>query len=229
MGRIFNFDGPFFSFFSRLADLFWLNLLYIICCIPIVTIGAATTALYYVTLKMAKDEESYITKSFFKSFKDNFKQATIIWLIFFVILIIMVTDLFIINGGTFDNIFNNKSISNIVLVAVGIIGMVVTFILTYVFPLLARFDNTVKNTIKNAFLISVRHLPYTVAMIVISIIPVAIIYFSAPATILIVIMFSLVAYINSKFFNKIFVFYMPKVEVEDSEDKVFHDESILED
>ena len=60
MSRAFNFEGPVFTFLSRLADLFWLNLLFIVCCIPVITIGAATTALYYVTLKMAKDEEGYI-------------------------------------------------------------------------------------------------------------------------------------------------------------------------
>ena len=81
MSRVFNYEGPVFTSLSRLADLFWLNLLYIICCIPLVTVGAASTALYYVTLKMAKDEEGYITRSYFKSFKDNFVQATAIWLL----------------------------------------------------------------------------------------------------------------------------------------------------
>ena len=71
MGKVFNFEGPVFSFLSRLADLFWLNLLFVICSIPVITIGASSTALYYVTLKMAKDEEGYITRSFFKSFKEN--------------------------------------------------------------------------------------------------------------------------------------------------------------
>ena len=78
MGRFFNMDSPVMNFLGRVADLVWLNILYIICCLPIFTIGAATSALYYVTMKMVADEEGYITKSFFKSFKDNFKQATII-------------------------------------------------------------------------------------------------------------------------------------------------------
>lgn len=218
MRKVFNFDGPVFSFMSRLADLTWLNLIYIICCIPIITIGAATTALYYVTLKMAKDEESYITKSFFKSFKDNFKQATLIWLIFFVIIMISLTDLFVINGGSVAAIFNSSSVSNVVLVAIGMMGIIVIFTLVYVFPLLAQFDNTIVNTIKNAFFISIRHLPYTVAMIVIGIIPWVIMYNFVAMYILVLVVFALVAYINSRFFNKIFVRYMPKEEIEEVEE-----------
>ena len=81
MDRIFNMDNKFFVFMGRVADLMILNILCIICCIPIITIGASVTAMYYVTLKMARNEESYIVRSFFKSFKENFKQATVIWLV----------------------------------------------------------------------------------------------------------------------------------------------------
>ena len=214
MRKVFNFDGPVFSFMSRLADLAWLNIIYIVCCLPVVTIGAATTALYYVTLKMAKDEDSYITKSFFKSFKDNLKQATIIWIIFFIIIMISLMDFFVINGGDIAKIFNSDSISNVMLFAIAMLGVIVVFTLTYVFPILAQFDNTVVNTIKNAFFISIRHLPYTVAMILINIIPWVIMYLSAATYVILLILFATVAYINSKFFNKIFVRYMPK-EVEE--------------
>ncbi len=216
MSRVFNYEGPVFSSLSRLADLFWLNLLYVLCCIPLVTVGAASTALYYVTLKMAKDEEGYITRSYFKSFKDNFVQATVIWLLFLLVLVIMITDMRIANGGTAAEIFNSSLVSNVVIVAVGVMAIVFAMTLLYVFPILARFDNTVKNTIKNAFLISVRHLPYTFLMLIISVIPVVLIWFFPALLILLLIVFSAVAYINSKFFNKIFVHYMPKEDTEDA-------------
>ena len=219
MSRIFNFEGPVFSSLSRLADLFWLNLLFIVCCIPVVTIGAASTAMHYVTLKMAKDEEGYITKSYFKAFKDNFIQATIIWIIFLVVMLVMFMDLRIANGGSVADMFADPMISNIVIVAVGVMVIVVAMTLTYVFPILAQFDNTVKNTIKNAFLISIRHLPYTIAMIFITFLPVVMIWFFPTLLLLVLIMFSATAYINSKFFNKIFVLYMPKDESE-TEDSV---------
>ena len=210
MSRAFNFEGPVFTFLSRLADLFWLNLLFIVCCIPVITIGAATTALYYVTLKMAKDEEGYITRSYFTSFKDNFKQATVIWIGFLVVEMIMITDLRIVNGGNTAEILSSPALGNVIMVAVFLMGIVILMVGTYIFPILAQFDNTIKNTAKNAFLISIRHLPYTIAMLVITAIPVVLIWFFPALFILVLIMFSATAYFNSKLFNKIFVLYMPK-------------------
>ncbi len=217
MSRVFNYEGPVFSFLSRLADLFWLNLLFIICCIPVVTAGAAQTALYYVTLKMAKDEEGYITKSFFKAFRDNFIQATVIWIIFLAVGFIMLLDLRIANGGSLTDIMSSAAVNNVVIVAVGVMTILMLMTVTYVFPILAQFDNTIVNTIKNAFLISVRHLPYTFLLIFIAAVPVVIIWFSPAMLILVLIMFSAVAYISSKFFNKIFILYMPKDEPEEGE------------
>ena len=85
MSSFFNMDSPIMRFLSRVCDLIILNLLAIACCIPIVTAGASITALFSVTLKMVKGEESYIFKGFFKGFKENFKQSTIIWLILLVL------------------------------------------------------------------------------------------------------------------------------------------------
>lgn len=65
MSSFFNMDSPVMRFLSRLCDLMILNILCLICCIPIVTIGASITALYSVTLKMVKGEDSYIAKGFF--------------------------------------------------------------------------------------------------------------------------------------------------------------------
>ena len=224
MGRIFNFEGPVFSFLSRLADLFWLNLLFIVCSIPIVTIGASTTAMYYVTLKMAKNEEGYITQSFFKSFKQNFKQSTVIWLIYLVVSVVLVLDLRIANGGSLAGIFDSNAVSNVVIVSVSLMGVLLLMTETYVFPILAQFDNTVKNTIKNAFFISIRHLPYTFLMLVLAAIPVVLMWFTPAAFLLIFIIFALVAYIDSTFFTKIFANYMPKESTEEeNEDKLLEE------
>ena len=65
MNRFFNMDNKFFTFMGRIADLIILNLLCIVCCIPIVTIGPAITAMFYVTMKMVRNEEAYIVKGFF--------------------------------------------------------------------------------------------------------------------------------------------------------------------
>lgn len=213
MGKIFNYDGPVFSFLSRVADLLWLNTLFIICCIPIFTIGAATSAMYYVTLKMVRNEESYITKSFFKSFRQNFKQGTGIWLIIFIILAVLVFDLRILAGGlSYDAIFNNQTMNNVVLVLIVAMDVLVLFVWIYVFPLLAKFDNTVKNMIKNAFFMSIRHLPQTFLIIAMYVIPLLLLYFFPQAFIGILIVFAVEAYLASFLFVKIFDKYLPKEE-----------------
>lgn len=215
MNKVFNYDGPIFTIMGRFADLVWLNVLWIICSIPIFTIGASTTALYYVTMKMVKDEDCYITKSFFKSFKLNFKQATGIWLIFMLIGGILAVDYGVVSG-TFIKIEgmseNFRSFMVIFLVAFTIILL---FVFKYVFPVLAKFDNTVKNTIRNALLISIRHLPFTLLLFVISAVPIVLAYFF-PIMIMayLLLVFSLEAFVSSYIYVKIFANYITPAEVE---------------
>ena len=93
-----NPDSRIMSFLAKLGDMFILNVLYLVCCIPVITIGAATTALYYNTLKMAENRESYVWREFLRTFKENFKQATIIWMIILVIGAVLVGE-FLVMGG----------------------------------------------------------------------------------------------------------------------------------
>ena len=104
MDRLFNMDNKFFTVMGRVADLIMLNVVFLICCLPIVTIGASLTALHYVTLKMARNEESYIIRSFFKSFKQNFKQATVINLIMLAVAAILYMDLRIVGNIERNNV-----------------------------------------------------------------------------------------------------------------------------
>lgn len=94
--RIFDLDGPLMSILNKIADMMILNILAIICCLPIFTAGASFTALHYVCLKIVRNEEGYIAKSFFKAFKENFKQATIIWMVLLVAILLLVADFWLI-------------------------------------------------------------------------------------------------------------------------------------
>lgn len=226
MDRIFNPEGPLFSSLGRLADLFWLNILFIVCCLPVFTIGAATTAMYYVTLKMAKNEEGYITKSFFRAFKQNFKQATVIWLIALVVGAILVGDWMIVNGTLVSPDAIPDMPRKVLVVMILVVLLVYVFILRYVFPLLSKFDNTVRNTVKNALLISIRHLPYTVVLLAIPVAVVAAGYFvNAIGVLTIIIGFASIAYVSSKIFVKIFENYIPD---EEAESVVTAEESVSE-
>ena len=76
-----NTDKPLFAVLTKLTYSAYLNILWLVCSLPIVTIGASTTALFYVTLKMAEDRDDGLTRMFFKAFRENFKPATKLWLI----------------------------------------------------------------------------------------------------------------------------------------------------
>ena len=82
---LFNYDNPVWRYIGKFGDLILLNVLWIVCSIPIFTIGASTTAVYYVTLKLVRDEDGYTFRSYFRSFKENFKQATAIWLLLLIL------------------------------------------------------------------------------------------------------------------------------------------------
>lgn len=208
MGRLFNLDSPLMSGLSKMADLIWLNILAFICCIPIFTIGATLTALNYVALKIVRNEEGYVTKSFFKSFKQNFKQATIIWLIMLLVVVIIVVDILIFS---YSNIVFPSWIK-VALIAIGILAFFATM---HVFPVLARFENTIANTFKNSFYIGILSLPKTIVMMVCWIIPVVIsIYFLQAFPIVIAFGISGPVFISALLYNKTFKRFEPEEEAE---------------
>lgn len=208
MGNIFSLDGKFFTFMSKVADLIILNIIYCLCCVPIITIGPATTALYYVTLKMVKNEESYIIKSFFKSFKLNFKQGAVIGILLMAAAGIIIGDIYIM--------LNWEAKYKYVLIVIFIFLLVIwLFVTMYIFPLLATFENTIKQTFKNALLMSIRHLPTTMLVFVLTVVSYLLVGFIVQLMpFWFLIGFALLAYINSIFLGKIFKLYMPEEENE---------------
>jgi len=162
MRNIFNVDGPLMSFITKTTYGAYLNILWFICCLPIVTIGASTTALFYVTLKVAKNEEGNITKAFFHSFRNNFRQSTIIWLILLVTGIVLAFDGYVFYHMRFENAFWTIGTA-VFLVAV----VAYAIVLMYIFPLLARFDNTIWAMFKNSIMLGMHFLLCTAVMAVI--------------------------------------------------------------
>ena len=194
---------------GKVADLCLLNLVCLACCIPIVTAGASITALYYVTLKMVRNEESYIFKSFFKSFKQNFRQATIIHLIMVAAAVLLYLDTNIVKAM-------GEPMSQIMSVIFAVFTLVYEMILLYLYPILAKFYNSVKNTFTNAVLMAIRHLPYTIIMLIICALPLLIFFVPSlqmqMTLILLLLLFGMavIAYLNSFFLVKIFDKYIPE-------------------
>lgn len=160
--KFFSYDSPFGQLFIKIAYGCCLNVLWFICCIPIVTIGASTTALYYTSFKIAKDEGSYITTMFFRSFKQNFKQATIIWLIMLATGVLIVAD-FVLLSRLRATSTGTVAVMWTLLLAVTIAcSILYAIVLAYIFPLLSICSNTTPNMFKNAFLFGTHYLFVTI-------------------------------------------------------------------
>ncbi len=161
---IFAVDGKLARFLNRLGDLIVLNILTIICSIPIFTAGAAMTAMYTVTLRMTRNEDGSLIKGYFKAFRDNFKQATIIWLAGAFLILFMTFDIWLLRSitGTFGLVYR---VLLFVLILLFVMGLV------YIFALLARFDNTIKNTLKNAAILCVGRFVPAIIILICTLIP----------------------------------------------------------
>lgn len=213
MDKIFGMDSGFYRFMNKVADLIILNLLCLICCIPIVTIGASVTAMYTVMLKIARNEESYTVRGFFKAFKANFRQSTIIWLIFAVVGVILWLDMWLCN-----------KIDHPILNALWYIFLFLSFVylmmVLYVFPIQSRFVNTIKNTIKNSLIMAIAQLPWTI-LIILCHAAVFILIYVQPGWFFYILAYlllmgtSLPAFGSSYIFNRVFKKFMPKEEEED--------------
>ena len=201
MGKLFDLDSPVMRFLNRLADLLILNFLMIACCIPVITIGAAHTAMHYVLLKMVRGEEGYLIRGFFKSFKTNFKQATVLWLIMLLVVLVYIGDALIFHYSLLQ--FPKALVIAILLLMTAV----------YVFPLQARFENSIKNTLKNAMILAFANLPKTILMLVFYALPLVIGYFWAYSLIF-VIMFGITvpAYGAAWLYSGIFKKFEPEEE-----------------
>ena len=82
-------DSAYTQIMTKIFNIFWLSILWLLCCIPVITIGASTIALYYVMLKLVKDEETTVTREFFHSFKQNFLQSLPVTVIVLVVVVVL--------------------------------------------------------------------------------------------------------------------------------------------
>lgn len=198
MKKFFSDSNPLIRGLTKLADLMWLNALFIITSLPIITIGASATALYYETMRIVAGEESYITKDYFRAFKENFRQATVIWLISALLLTLFGYTFYVTGKSQMEN-------AHIIMGIFGIPIVLLVCMLLYVFPILARFENTTLNTAINALLISLSQLPKTILMLAFSAVPILLVLSSWKwFPLLILGGFAIVAYVNGSMMNRIF-------------------------
>jgi len=202
MGRLFSPDSGLYKGLSMVGDLMLLNFLFILCCIPVVTAGASAVAMYTVTLKIAAGEEGGVVKPFFKAFKGSLFRATAMWLIFLAAGYLVVLGIRVIsaNPGALPWVFN---------VAYAVVGILILAVMTWAWPMEAKFINTMMRMLKNAFILAMTHPLITLAAMILRLIPVALAvyatyWFLATAIVWFLFGFSGIAMINSLMFNKVF-------------------------
>ena len=205
MSRFFNPYNPVMEFIAKIFDLVILNLIFIFSCVPIITIGASTSALSYVTLKMVRGEDPYIWRNFWKSFRQNFKQGTLVWIFSILIFIFLGMDFYIINS-------QNTSLFAVVRILLWIVCAVALSVFLYVFPVISHFVCTTKQALKNALLMTFGHLPYTLMMLALAGLLLFLCSSSNKLFAMIVVLsgicgFSVVSFVYSIMFDRIFQKY----------------------
>ena len=201
MRRFFDLDSPLMRTLARFTDLMVLNILTIICSLPIITMGAAVTALYGAVGRLQR-EEGHLFSNYFSCFKENFRQATCIWLILLPIGAIIIFALLYYSSGNVEH-----PLFPALIVILGFIVWAMT--LSWAFPLQSRFYNTVKGTLRNALICSVAFLWRSILMTVLNLLPFILFLshlgiFLALGVGFVLVYFSGIAYINLKLLKKSF-------------------------
>ena len=183
MSNFFNLDNPFFQTMSKVFDLILVSVLWVFCCFPVITIGPATAALYYVVAKVVRRERGYVYKEFFRAFKENFITGTV-----YTIVLVVMAFLFYMYW--------------MMLFVIGCITV-------YVFPLLSRFHVKPLQLVKMSLFMALKHLPRTLIMLVFVLITGFTMFIMPPLT---MILPGVCALLCSFQLEKVMKLYLPKPE-----------------
>jgi uncharacterized membrane protein YesL len=211
--NVFEEGSPFQVFLNKMTDLLILNLITLLLCLPVITAGASLTAMHYVLLKMVRGEEGYIVKSYFRAFKREFVQATVMWIVFMALAALMFSTLvMVLQGGGRYPLWLPSSI---------LVGAVIELMcMIYAFAMQSRFDNSVYHTIINAVTLTFGELLSSLKMAVITLIlPIAVMFAGVLLPLLILFGLSVPGYACAMIYDPIFRKLEKQIwEQENSED-----------
>ena len=165
MRKLFSLESPIIRFMEHIADFFILNLLTVLCCIPLITAGAALTAHSKIMQNLVMNEEQPVVKAYFRAFFQNFKQATAFWLAALVLMVLFALDYVVIR------IYFDGALAQATGWILGVLGVMATGILCYAFAFVARYENTVKEHFRNSFVMTVGDLPRTLLLVLLALLP----------------------------------------------------------
>ena len=211
MKDFFSLDNPFNRFMTLVFDIALLSILFAVCSLPVVTFGASAAALYSVMLRRARNEEGAILKGFFQAFRENFRQGTIAGLIFIAVNLLMFLDYRLIS------VIKNVTLAAVSAAAIMMVVLMTAGVFAYVFPLIARYENSLRAAFNNAWRLAVINLPKTIALVVLNNLPLLFLVLRTDIFVPFIklwcfILAGTAAYINSKILRGIF-------------DKLFPDET----
>lgn len=206
MGGFFSIEGPFYRFGSILADIMILSVLWLLFMIPVFTIGASTSAMFYVATKRISNREGYIFRDFFSSFKQNFKQSTLSWLLIMLVEIIICFNIYYIWLG-------NLGKAGSYLLPVQICLLVEVFAMSlYIFPAMARFNLKFVDAFKSAFYMANKHFPTTLLCVLLFVGSIFVIDYYP---LYIFLAAGVYAYLTSYLFMRVFKKYRPEIDNDD--------------
>lgn len=202
--KLFSPDSKFMRAMSTLGDLCLLNLAFLVCCVPIVTIGPAITALDAAAFRIVRDIEGRPIQVFFQAFRQNLRRGIPLWLLLLLAGAAVALDIWIFAAFT-----GALRLMEVVFV---LLLVLVLFTAGYAFPLLSQFDNTVKGTLKNALFLSLGYLPRTLVITVLNVFPFAmllwdLLLFLQCGFLWIFLYFAAIACLNAKLLEKVFTPY----------------------
>lgn len=203
MKNLFNLNNPVFRILARIADLVILQILFLVCCLPVITAGASIAAMARVSQNMVRDEDDTVIRPFFRAFRENFKQATVVWLAALVVLAGLFSDFLLLKTFVTGSLYTGLMVILFLLLflAVGVMN--------YLFPLIARYNNTVRQHVQNACILLVTQFPKTLLMTFLNLSPLLCAFFF-PSVMVYTLMFwvfascSFFAYIEAVILKPVF-------------------------
>lgn len=192
-------NSPVIAFLNKMTDLILLNVLWLLCCLPVFTAGAATTAAYYVSITSIRCGDGYVIKRFFGSFKKNFRQITPVWLVILVGSLIMTADMLFWyrQGNTFGKTM---------FIISGVVAFLFLIWILWIFPVFAKLDGKTGELLKNAVAFAIGYLPYTAIILVITgVVMYANLVSLIANSIMLFVGFAVLFYVQSFFFYRVFM------------------------
>ena len=166
MKQLFSYDSPVSQALFKFCWACCLGAVWLVCSLPVFTLGASTTALYAVTIKLVRDREGTSPlRQFFAAFRSNFKQATILWLMLLTVGVFLALDVYILSHLRSTTAGAPAVVWTLLFAVVLAASLLYVIILLYTFPLLSYFENNSRAMVLNAFLVGVRYLFCTILML----------------------------------------------------------------